>query len=76
MRGLTACCTGLLLLAAISIQLVLGLAAFAVTGAAALSRSLDLFISTAHQWFGAVLLALAVLLASWTHRLQTPKNPE
>jgi cytochrome c oxidase assembly protein subunit 15 len=66
---------GLMLIAAISVQLVLGLAAFVVTGAVSgggLSRGYDLVISTAHQWFGAVLLALAVLLGAWTGRLLAP----
>jgi cytochrome c oxidase assembly protein subunit 15 len=63
---------GLFLTGAIGVQLVLGLAAFAVTGlvsGGALSRSFDLVVSTAHQWFGAILLALAVLIACWNYRL-------
>jgi hypothetical protein len=68
---------GLMLLVAIAVQLVLGLAAFVVTGAVSdggLSRGYDLVISTAHQWFGAVLLALAVLLSAWTCRLLAPDS--
>jgi cytochrome c oxidase assembly protein subunit 15 len=66
---------GKLLLAATAIQLLLGLGAFAATGAAGeglLPRSFDLVIATTHQWFGAVMLALAVLTACWTFRLLEP----
>lgn len=63
---------GLALIAAASLQLLLGLGAFAVTGIAssgASARSFDLVVSTAHQWFGAVVLAVAVLTSCWTFRL-------
>jgi cytochrome c oxidase assembly protein subunit 15 len=63
---------GLLSMGAITLQLVLGLGAFVATGAAGeglLGGGLDLILATAHQWFGAILLALAVLLAGWTRRL-------
>ena len=66
---------GLGLLGAIGLQLLLGLAAFVATGAGAgglLPRSAELFLATAHQWFGAVVLALAVLLACWSMRLLAP----
>lgn len=66
---------GLLLLGATGLQLILGLAAFVVTGAGlggTVPRSLELAIATIHQWFGAVLLAVAVLVACWTFRLLAP----
>ena len=55
--------------------MLLGLGAFAATGAGAeglLPRSFNLVIATTHQWFGAVMLALAVLIACWTFRLLRP----
>ena len=30
---------------------------------------LELVLATTHQWFGAVLLALVVMLVCWTYRL-------
>ncbi len=62
---------GIVLLAAIGIQIVLGLAAFVVTGAAAfdpLASPLAAMLPTAHQWFAAVLLGLATLLFCWGFR--------
>jgi len=62
---------GLGLVAAVALQVLLGLGAYVANGAAERgleARSLDLAVSTAHQWFGAVVLALAVLLACWTRR--------
>jgi len=65
---------GLALLGGIGVQVGLGLAAWAVTGAdgRASSRLLDLTVTTAHQWFGAVLLAISVLLTCWSFRLLEP----
>ena len=67
---------GLGLVCAVSVQVLLGFGALVVTlagQAGALSASWDLVITTAHQWFGAVLLATAVVLVCWTFRgLQPP----
>ncbi len=63
---------GIALLAAIGIQIVLGLAAFVVTGATAidpLTSPIAAMLPTAHQWFAAVLLGLATLLFCWSFRV-------
>jgi cytochrome c oxidase assembly protein subunit 15 len=61
---------GLGLAAVVVVQVTLGIAALSVTWAAAEAAStLDVVITTAHQWCGALLLATAVLTATWTHRL-------
>jgi hypothetical protein len=57
---------GLLLAGAAGLQVVLGLLAF--LGRSRESSAHDVLWTTAHQWFGAVLLALAVSLACWTFR--------
>jgi cytochrome c oxidase assembly protein subunit 15 len=63
---------GLGLVGAVVLQVLLGLGAFVATGGAAqngtVSRT-ELLFATAHQWFGAVLLALAVALTCWSRRL-------
>ena len=58
---------GLALVAAVCLQLLLGFGAFA-----ALDSAGSLTVRTAHQWFGAVLLAIAVCLLCWELRLLAP----
>jgi cytochrome c oxidase assembly protein subunit 15 len=58
---------GLALVAAVCVQLILGFGAFA-----ALESAGSLTVRTTHQWFGAVLLALAVTLLCWSFRLLSP----
>ncbi len=56
----------------VSLQVMLGIAALAVTGGVATTgnpRVLDVTLTTAHQACGAILLATSVLLAAWTRRL-------
>jgi cytochrome c oxidase assembly protein subunit 15 len=65
---------GLALAGAVSLQLLLGFATFAVTGGVS-TGGIALILPTAHQWFGAVLLGLAVLLFCWEHRSLAP-TPE
>jgi heme A synthase len=60
---------GLTLIVAVALQVALGLGAFATTGGA--DAPLEIVVTTAHQWFGAVLLGLAVSLACWTFRVST-----
>jgi hypothetical protein len=62
---------GLGLAGAVAFQLVLGFAAFAAKAAAAESAT-GVALRTAHQWFGAVLLALAVALACLGFRRLSP----
>jgi cytochrome c oxidase assembly protein subunit 15 len=61
------------LLAAILLQLVLGVGALVAVGGGTPDRAdfslLQGAVTTAHQWCGAVLLSLAVLLLVWTFRL-------
>lgn len=60
---------------ATGIQLVLGLGAYAVVGATehVYPRPwIDVVVTTAHQATGAVLLAAAVVLMLWSHRLLEP----
>ena len=40
-----------------------------------LSPTWDVTLTTAHQWFGAVLLALAVALMCWNFKLLAPEEP-
>ncbi|MCP3979670.1 MAG: hypothetical protein GY716_10145 [bacterium] len=66
---------GLALVGAICVQLMLGLGALVVTVAAkdgTLSRSWDLVIATTHQWFGACVFALSVVLLTLSFRLLAP----
>jgi heme A synthase len=56
LRGL-----GLSLAVAVGVQVLLGVGAWFATD--------SLVLATVHQWFGAVLLALAVLLFFWNWRL-------
>jgi len=67
---------GLGLVGAICLQVLLGLGAFLGTRAAEsgdVSETLSVTVTTAHQWFGAVIFALAVLLACWSFRLLRPR---
>lgn len=63
---------GRALVVAVTIQVVLGFAAFAASGAretGSLGPNPEIIATTAHQWFGAVLFALAVLVATFQFRL-------
>jgi len=63
------------LIGAVVLQLMLGVGALAVTTMAADMPSppvWEVFVTTAHQATGALLLALAVSLMVWTHRLLAP----
>jgi hypothetical protein len=62
---------GLGLVIAVSVQVLLGFGALVVTlagDAGSRPASANLVIATAHQWFGALLLATAVVLVCWTFR--------
>jgi cytochrome c oxidase assembly protein subunit 15 len=62
---------GRLLMVVLTVQVALGFAALVVTlagGSGMLGRSWDLIFSTAHQWFGAVLLATITTLVCWNAR--------
>ncbi len=66
---------GLAIAGAVALQIVLGLAAFVGTRAAAagdLAPGLEVLLTTAHQGFGAILLGLAVTLVCWSFRLLAP----
>jgi len=63
---------GLGLVGAVGLQLALGLAAFAVSGPAWQQAPAAVAITTAHQWFGAILLGAAVALQCWVFRLLAP----
>jgi cytochrome c oxidase assembly protein subunit 15 len=66
---------GQALVAVISMQVLLGFGALVVTSAAdagALSRGWDLSIATSHQWFGAIVLGLTVVLVCWNYKLLAP----
>lgn len=68
---------GLGLVAAVALQVGLGLAAFAasgVLGGGGLTPGLTIAVTTAHQGCGAILLALSVSLACWSFRLLAPRN--
>jgi cytochrome c oxidase assembly protein subunit 15 len=70
---------GLTLLGGMLTQILLGFAAYAAKGAAArgvLSPTFDVTLTTAHQWFGAILLSVAVLLACWNFRLLSGEEEE
>jgi len=69
---------GQALVGAIGFQLLLGLAAYVATAIGAHSAepsAAGILLATAHQWFGAVLLGLAVLLLCWDFRLLGPGAP-
>jgi heme a synthase len=56
---------------ALAIQVTLGFAAWIATAAVeagSLPRAFDLALATAHQWFGAILLATAVMRQGWSAR--------
>jgi cytochrome c oxidase assembly protein subunit 15 len=64
---------GLTLSGLVGLQLLLGFGAYLATrGAGAPPPAVDLIVSTLHQWTGAVLLALAVSVSCWNHRLLKP----
>ena len=70
---------GQLLLAVVSIQVTLGIAALAVTQGQAVvgdPSTLEVTIATAHQATGAALLALSVALALWNRRLFRAESVE
>ncbi len=70
--------TGLTLVVAVGIQVLLGVSAFVVlqaVEAGTVSRTLEVSLATAHQWLGAMLLALSVMLCCWNFRLLTPSDP-
>jgi cytochrome c oxidase assembly protein subunit 15 len=67
---------GLSLAALAGVQLMLGFGAWLATRGAAAGRmpaSADLVVSTLHQWTGALLLALSVLIFCWNFRLIRPQ---
>ena len=65
---------GLLLTLSIPMQLILGMAAYVVTRVLTSTDGggAELLFATAHQWFGAWVLGLAVLLLCWNYRLVRP----
>ena len=66
---------GLALLCVVSLQVLLGVCAVIALGGGGPLEHPDLaqaVVTTAHQTTGAVLLAIAVLLAVWTVRLESP----
>ncbi len=70
---------GLALISGLGLQILLGFAAYGVKSAVeigAVSPTSEVTITTIHQWFGAILLALAVLVACWTRRLVVPEPPQ
>ena len=63
---------GVALIGAVCVQVLLGFGAWVATDGAesgSLSAAWDLSVATAHQWFGAILLATAVTLAAWSARI-------
>jgi cytochrome c oxidase assembly protein subunit 15 len=63
---------GRYLVAAVTLQVILGFGAFAASGALAsgsLGPTPEILATTVHQWFGAVLFGLAVLVATFQFRL-------
>jgi len=65
------------MLALVGVQVVLGIAALAVTGITAVAKApgtADVVITGLHQLVGAVLLASAVMLLVWNHRLLSPAD--
>jgi cytochrome c oxidase assembly protein subunit 15 len=68
---------GLALLAALLIQVLLGLGAFVGSRGVeqgSLGATWDVSLTTAHQWFGAIVLALAVSLMCWNFKLLAPER--
>ncbi len=67
--------TGLALLCVVAMQVLLGVCAVIALGGGGPLEHPDMaqaVVTTAHQTTGAVLLAIAVLLAVWTVRLESP----
>ena len=70
--------TGLTLVVAVGVQVLLGVAAFVVlqaVEAGTASLTLEVSLATAHQWLGAMLLAMTVMLSCWNFRLLVPPDP-
>jgi len=70
---------GLALMSGLGLQILLGFAAYGVKGAVqigAVSPTAEVTLATIHQWFGAILLGLAVLVTCWTYRLVATDPPE
>ena len=62
---------GIALVVAVGAQVALGIVAFVARTAArnnADNLPLEIAVTTAHQWFGAVLLGVAVALVCWIYR--------
>lgn len=75
--------TGLGLMIALPLQICLGFAAYLATRSTAAAGSValwDLTFATAHQWFGAAILALSVTIVCWNRRLlvveRVARSPE
>lgn len=69
---------GLILVALVGVQLVLGFGAYIdkeLTPRGGAPSAFNLAVATAHQWVGAVILATAVLLLCWSYRLLAPPAP-
>ena len=60
---------GLGLVVTVAVQILLGLVAYVATRGEGLPPTARLLTTTAHQWVGAVLLALVVSLVCWNFRL-------
>jgi cytochrome c oxidase assembly protein subunit 15 len=68
---------GLALLCVVTLQVLLGVCAVIALGGGGPLEHPDMaqaVVTTAHQTTGAILLAIAVLLAAWTVRLESPVN--
>lgn len=59
---------GVALVAAVGLQVGLGLAAFVATSVGDDTSRIAILAATAHQWFAAVVLAVAVMLVCWSVR--------
>jgi cytochrome c oxidase assembly protein subunit 15 len=67
---------GLFLAGGVGTQLLLGLAAFAVTAAGRPADALQVAVTPAHQWLGAILLGLAVAIFTLCFRVSfAPRRP-
>ena len=64
---------GIALIVAIGGQILLGIAAWVATGLGDSSVGAAVPLATAHQWFGAVVLGLAVLVFCWHLRTTGPQ---
>jgi hypothetical protein len=66
---------GLALAGGVGVQLLLGLASFALTATGRPANGVVVLVTTAHQWLGAILLALAVTIATHYFRLDFASRP-